>query len=160
MRSILLFALAACSGKAGTSSPTGETGATPTTDTDTTDTFVTDTDPQGACGDPVLYDLQVTGQVMGPSGPSPEAHVILEDRVWAPGILAETYTDGEGHFVMDVIGVTSLEGCWGLLGYFVAADKGTFYGERGVNSELFNAISSGTMVADLSFPLEMEDTSQ
>jgi hypothetical protein len=162
--SALGLLLVACSGKSGDT--TGDTSAPVTADTaDTVDTNDTQTtEPSGACGDPIQYNLTVIGTVTsGPGQYAPGAHVVLEDRGWEPGtILGEGVTDNKGVFTLDVVGLTSLENCWGtVLDYVLEADKGVFYGERDINSNLFNAIEDGSLVADMSaFPLEMEDTTE
>lgn len=158
-RLITAFLLTAC-GTKSEETATGDTSTTPLPQTTPTgDTAPTD--PQGACGDPVLYDLTVLGVVIGPTGdPSPGAHVVLEDRAWTVGdILGEAYTDTDGVFSLAVADLTSLEDCWGLLGYYIEADKGTFYTERGINNQLFNAIMDASFVTDLSlFPLVLEES--
>lgn len=152
----------ACTGKTTVpaTGDTTDTGPLPQTTPDPTgDTG----EPQGACGDPVLYDMTVIGIVEGPGGePSQGAHVVLEDRAWNVGdILGEGFTDENGSFTLAVTGLTSLEDCWGLLGYYIVADKGVFYGERGINTNLFNAIYDGTLTVDLStFPIEIEESSR
>jgi hypothetical protein len=161
---LTLSSLVACSGKSGET--TGDTSTTDTVDTvgtgDTSDTQTTE--PSGACGDPILYDLTVIGTVTsGPGQYAPAAHVVLEDRGWEPGtILGEGFTDEKGVFQLSVVGLTSLENCWGtVLDYVLEADKGVFYGEKDINTNLFNAIEDGSLVADMSaFPLQMEDTSE
>lgn len=159
---MLTALLLACSGDKG--SPTAETGdSTPLPQTTPTGETADTGEPQGACGDPVLYDLTLIGMVLGPEGlPSQGAHVQLEDRAWVPGdILGEGFTDDAGSFSITITGLTSLEDCWGLLDYNVEADKGIFYGEREANTHLFNAINDGTLIADMSIvPIELEEASR
>ena len=64
-------------------------------------------------------------------------------------------------FAITITALTSLEDCWGLLDYNVEADKGIFYGEREANTQLFNAINDGTLIADMSLvPIELEEASR
>lgn len=142
----------------------------PTTPTDTgtpiTDTAPTDTPPppppptSGACGDVATWDLQLLGGVArSTGGPASGADVWLEDHGWVPGtVLGTATTDGDGRFEMVITGLTSVEDCWAtLLDYRVHAELGSEATERGINTDLFNAIYTGGGVADITaFPLVLE----
>lgn len=162
MRLLPCLALLAC---APADDPSG------TTPIDTapvaTDTATTPTDtapPRGACGEITVWDLWLKGKVLDRTGrPALGASVRLEDRGWAPvTVLGTTTTDAQGLFELPITGLTSVEDCWAtLLDYVAVAERGTEVGEADVNTELFNAIQSGTLVADRTlFPIEMEDTAR
>ena len=159
MRTLLLLLAAGstvgCSG--GDDDPTG----TPA-DTDSNPVVGDDDDePTGQCGEVSTFDMQIHGQVLKEDGtPAASARVYLEDRAWAPNdtILGEGTTDYDGHFAFPVPGVTSVEDCWGtLLDYWVVGELGTAErGERGANPDLYASITDGTLIAELSFPLDLE----
>ena len=150
-RSLLLLALVAgCSGD-DTSADDG--GNDQIVDTD-------DTEPQGLCGDVTYWDLTITGRVRSETGgAAPGATVTIEDRVWVPGTIYGTATtDGTGTFTIAVTDLVSVEDCWGMLGYYAVAELGNLSGEAGINSALFTAIDTGSLVADLSaVPIDLEE---
>jgi hypothetical protein len=161
--------LLACSLSWGCSSPPEQTptdtGSEPTpADTDT-GMPITDTEPPGsACGEIRVWDLTVRGIVQNEQRVgAPFADVWLEDRGWArtTQVLGSGYTDADGVFEIAITGLTDAENCWGtLLDYVLVAELGPQRGEDGINTYLFNAVQSGTLVADVSTnPLVMEDTS-
>jgi hypothetical protein len=118
--------------------------------------------PLGACGTPSQHDLSVRVAVQSEDGALLEdIEVVLDDRAWNPGPLGSAITDVEGEGELDASGVTDLPGCWGtMLDYvLVATDpRGEWAtGEKDVNSSLYNAISDGSMVADVrAFPLVLD----
>ena len=107
-------------------------------------------------------DLSVRVAVQSEDGALLEdIEVVLEDRAWNPGPLGSAITDAEGEGEIDASGVTDLPGCWGtMLDYvLVATDPRGEYatGEKDVNSSLYNAISDGSLEADVrAFPLVLE----
>jgi hypothetical protein len=161
-RAFLFLGLVACSGGDDKSEPTstGHTGAIPLHSTPTTDT-----EPTGACGPPIDYDLTLTGLVQGASGePGADTTLEVEDRGWTPGlILGTATTDAYGAFTMTLTDVTSVEDCWGtLLNYVLIGERDAFggpeAGELGINTPLYNAIQDGTLLADLgALPFTLEE---
>lgn len=144
--------------------------ATPTdtpepTDTtsEPTDTAPDPTDP-GACGDVSHWAITLLGRVtLNTGNPAVGAHAWLQDDGWIPGtVVGEATTDDQGRFEMALPNVTSVENCWGtLLDYQLNAELGTLAGARGINTDLFNAIYTGELVADTTaFPLQMEETAR
>jgi hypothetical protein len=158
---MLLLPLLACAGPSGSKTPTG----TGHTGSPVESAPTTDTEPSGACGEPVNYDMTVVGLVETPTGlPADATTLELEDRGWIPGrILGTATTDGYGAFSLEATDVTSLDDCWGtLLDYVVVARRagpgGPQSAELGLNTPLFNAIQDGTLVADLGkLPITLED---
>ena len=118
---------------------------------DSSETGETETD-DGACGEVSTWDVSLSGTVESASGPVAGALVTLEDRGWEPGTtLGSAETEADGGFVIEAVGVTSVEDCWGtLLNYVVVAEDGDLRGERGINSPLYDAIASGSLEADIS----------
>ncbi len=118
--------------------------------------------PVGACGTPSQHSLSVRVAVQSEDGDLLEdIEVVLEDRAWNPGPLGSAITNVEGEGEIDASGVTDLPGCWGtMLDYvLVATDPRGEYatGEKDVNSSLFNAISDGSLEADVrGFPLLLQ----
>jgi hypothetical protein len=154
--------LAACGGadKSIDKGPTDDHTGTQPVDSDPTDT-----DPTGACGSPINYDMTLVGFVLGGNGEVGDAASLsIEDRGWQPGrILGTGTTDSYGAFTIPLTDVTSVEDCWGtLLDYVLVGQRtvagGEQSGELGLNTLLFNAIQDGTFVADLgSIPFRLEN---
>lgn len=155
MRTLLLLVAAGCAGDAKTDdggAPPGHSGS----GTSPESTPTTDTDPSGACGSPVNYDVVVLGLVETPTGaPADATTLALEDRGWQPGrVLGTATTDAYGAFTLQATAVTSLEDCWGtVLNYVLTAERagpvGAQTAELGVNTPLYNAIQDGSLEADL-----------
>ena len=60
--------------------------------------------------------------------------------------------------IFAVPGVTSVEDCWAtLLDYWIVGELGGESGSRGVNNDLYAAISDASLEAELFFPLELEE---
>jgi hypothetical protein len=118
--------------------------------------------PAGACGTPSQHDLEIRVAVQSVDGAFLEdIAVVLEDRAWNPGELGSAITDGDGEADIDASGVTDLPGCWGtMLDYvLIASDpRGEWAtAEKDVNSSLYNAISDGSLEADVrAFPLVLQ----
>ncbi len=130
-----------------------------TADTDPTDTGLPlDTgEPEGACGDVTTWNVVLTGTVEDAVGnPLVGAEITLEDRGWMPTtVLATDISDGYGAFALDVVGLTSVENCWGtLLDYVVigSTSEGRV-GEDDVNPSLFDAVYVGPLSASMPVPL-------
>jgi hypothetical protein len=116
----------------------------------TDDTSTGDTDLNGACGEVTNHDVTVTGVVETAGGPAEGATVYVEERAWTGGMrMGTAQSAADGTFTIEVADLISVEDCWGTaLDYYVVAEAGDLYGERGINSTLFNALSTGE--ADLS----------
>ncbi len=118
-------------------------------------------EPQSACGEPSTVAVTVVARVVDPAGGGvKDIRVALDDRGWTFQELAEGTTDRDGYVTLEAVELTDLPGCWGtVLDYvLVASDpKGHWEtAEKDVNSWLYNAISDGTGVADLSgYPIEI-----
>lgn len=143
MAPLLLVLLAAC--------------ADPTDSADTEDTGGDD----GACGDPVTYDLDVRAKVVD-AGEQAAAgiEVVLDDRGWTYEVLGGGTTGADGEVTFAATGVTSLADCWGtVLNYqLVATDPAdtSRTAEKGINTQLHAAIDAGEGVVDLrEFPLTL-----
>jgi hypothetical protein len=126
--------------------------------------YPTDTDVDdvsGACGQVTTWDVTVRGKVVDADGAAVEgASVELEDRGWDPGTtLGEATTDVAGEFEFLAEAVTSVEDCWGtILNYVLVAEQGELSGERGLNTPLYNAISDGDLVVDITeSPVALEN---
>lgn len=160
-RLLVLLLAGACAGDPTPTKPSTDHTGTPTPTDPTAPT--TDTEPSGACGEIAVYDLTLTGTVVGPYGEAaPDTDVWVEDRGWVPGtILGTGVTDAYGAFTLTLDNVTSAERCWAtLLDYVLVGERtmpaGTQSGELDLNSTLFNAIQDGTLAADLgAFPLTL-----
>ncbi len=122
-------------------------------------------DTDGACGDVTTHDVTLLGAVVLDDLPFEGATIWVEDRGWEPGtILAEGVTGADGTVTFALDDLVSVEDCWGVLLDYVAvasavspADGSTLSGETDLNSHLFSAIDSGSLVADFSpFPIELE----
>jgi hypothetical protein len=124
------------------------------------DTAAVEDIDDGACGEVHTHDLDVRAAFEDVSGaPIEAARVSLEERNWAPGRLGEGLTDADGTVSFAATDVTDVEGCWGsALDYWLVADADGFATlEETMNSNLYNAIADGSLVADLrATPLIME----
>jgi hypothetical protein len=124
------------------------------------DTAVVEDADDGACGEVRTHDLEVRAAFEDASGaPIEGARVTLEERNWAPGTLGEGLTGTDGAVSFAAPGVTDVEGCWGsALDYWLVAEADGFITlEETMNSNLYNAIADGSLVADLrATPLVME----
>mgnify|MGYP001610474467 CR=1 FL=1 len=113
------------------------------------------------CGDPVAYDVEVTAKVVDSGGKGVEGiEVALDDRGWTNSILGSGLTSRSGLVTFSAKGVTALDGCWGtVLNYWVVATDPadpSRTAEADMNTELYNAIDGGSLVADVSdFPLAL-----
>jgi hypothetical protein len=119
-------------------------------------------DPPGIhCGDATTWDVTVRARVEDAAGQGVEGVTVgLDDRGYTYGLLGsgETVATGDVQFV--ATGVTDLPGCWGIvLDYWLVAydDAGKVAAEDDMNTELYDAIADGTVLADVSaFPLVVE----
>ena len=115
------------------------------------------TDSQdGACGEVTTHDVVIRAKVSKPGG-AEGVRVYLDDRAWELAVLGEGVTDAAGEVEFTAAGVTSVAGCWGtLLDYWIVAEDGAGVTvEDDMNTDLFNAIDDGSLVADVSGrPLE------
>ena len=154
---VLVATLTACQGSGTLLVVEPDVNALPTS-TSATGTTVTGP-PAGQCGDISEYDLTLGVAVRDGGQPARGVDVWLEDRGWEPGtMLASGVTNDEGLVLLDVIGLTSVEDCWGsLLDYVVVAEDGDLYDERDINTPLYNSILNGTFEADIQgAPLELQ----
>ena len=124
------------------------------------DTAVEEDVDEGACGEVRTHDLEVRAAFEDASGaPLSGVRVSLEERNWAPGTLGEGSTTADGTVSFVAPGVTDVEGCWGsALDYWLVAEADGYATlEETMNSNLYNAIDDGSLVADLrATPLIME----
>jgi len=120
-------------------------------------------DSPGACGVPSEHDVTLRVSVQSTDGEAlRDIEVVLEDRAWTLSDLGSASTDESGEAVFGAQGVTDLPNCWGtMLDYvLVATDPlGRWAeGEKELNSSLYNAISEGTLEADVrGFPIVLEE---
>lgn len=118
-------------------------------------------DDDGACGDPVTYDVEIHAKVVEAAGGAAEGiEVTLEDRGWTMADLGTGTTDARGEVTFTAVGVTSLANCWGtVLNYhLVAVDPAddTRSADDTLNTQLHAAIDEGTFVVDVrEFPLTL-----
>jgi len=124
------------------------------------DPILEDTEPDGACGEVTVWDLEVLGAVEDIEGNGVEGvDVSLKDYGWEPvTTLGTAMTDLRGDFTMTVDGVTSVDGCGAImLDNRIEGVKDATYGEKDINSFLFTAIDSGSLQANFqAFPLVIE----
>ena len=63
-----------------------------------------------------------------------------------------------GTFTIVASQMVQVEDCSGLLGHYAVAELDDLSGEAGINSAVFTAVDSGTLVADLSaVPIDLEE---
>lgn len=159
---MLLLTWLACADDPDPTTPDGDSASEPA---HSAATDPTDTEPSGACGPPIDFDLTLVGTVVGPYGaPAPGAAVWVEDRGWEPGrILGSGTADPYGAFTLALTDVTSVDRCWAtLLDYVLVGERtvpgGAEAGELDLNSALYGAIEDGSLVADLgAFPLTLSE---
>lgn len=142
-RLVVLLLLTACA-------PEVETGEAPE-----------DTGHAGTeCGDPEVFDIEIVAKVEANGKAAPGIEVALDDRGQTGEILGTGTTGPNGTTTFSAVGVTSLDGCWGIvLDYWLVAtdpDDASRTVEDDMNTELYNAIEDGSMQADVSDrPLEL-----
>lgn len=112
------------------------------------------------CGDPELFDIEIVAKVLANGKAAPGIEVALDDRGQTGEILGTGTTGPNGTATFTALGVTSLEGCWGIvLDYWLVATDPADTSrtvEDDMNTELYNAIDDGTLQADVTdFPLEL-----
>lgn len=111
------------------------------------------------CGASEYYDVMVVARVEDAGGsPVEGVEVRIEERNLARDFGAGT-SDVAGNVSFTASQLESVPGCWGLLldYWIVASCDGTDCAEDDMNTELFNAIDDGSLVADVSsFPLVVE----
>jgi hypothetical protein len=113
----------------------------------------------GACGEIGTAPVQVLGELaLADGSPAGGAAVRLEERNWNNPIrvFASGTTDPAGRFELAAT-IDTVADCWGTaVDYYVIGELGTAYGERGVNSYLFNAVEgTGAGVATLDVPIPL-----
>ncbi len=108
------------------------------------------------CGDPESYDIGIRAKVTRGGQPAAGVRVYLEERLWEPGILGEGSTDRDGTVSFEASPVTGIPNCWATaVDYWLVAEDGGDVVEDDMNSELYDAVDDGSMVADVSNrPLE------
>lgn len=128
-------------------------GGEPTTETGDSDDGSTD------CGASEYYDVTVIAQVEDAAGVAMEGvEVGIEERN-LPREFGSGVTDAAGRVEFVASQLESVPGCWGLLlnYWIVARCDGADCAEDDMNTELYNAIDDGTLLADVSsFPLVVE----
>ena len=119
-------------------------------------------DPPGIqCGDATTWDVTIRARVEDADGLGLEGVTVgLDDRGYTYGVLGtgDSVATGDVQFV--ATGVTDLPGCWGIvLDYWLVAydEAGELVVEDDMNTELYDAIADGSLLADVSgFPLVVE----
>jgi hypothetical protein len=108
------------------------------------------------CGDPETYDIGIRAKVTRGGQPAVGIRVYLEERLWEPGILGEGSTDRDGSVSFDASPVTGIPNCWATaVDYWLVAEDGGSTVEDDMNSELYDAVDDGSLIADVSDrPLE------
>lgn len=108
------------------------------------------------CGDPETYDIDIRAKVTRNGQPAGGVRVYLEERLWEPGILGEGTTDRDGSVSFTASPVTGIPNCWATaVDYWLVAEDGADVVEDDMNSELYDAVDDGSMLADVSDrPLE------
>lgn len=108
------------------------------------------------CGDPESYDIGIRAKVTRGGQPAAGVRVYLEERLWEPGILGEGSTDRDGTVSFDATSVTGIPNCWATaVDYWLVAEDSGDVVEDDMNSELYDAVDDGSMVADVTNrPLE------
>lgn len=111
---------------------------------------------QTGCGDVTTFDVTVKAAVTRNGRVASGIAVRLEERNWEPGTLGEGTTGADGTVSFLASPVTSIDRCWATaLDYWIVADDAGNEVEDDMNTELYNAISDGSLVADVTGrPLE------
>ncbi len=111
----------------------------------------TDTEVQGACADPVYFDLEISGLVTDGGAPAEGVEVRIEERNWEPGTIHGTATTGaDGRFTVLATELPIIEGCWGwATGFHVVAQRGASTAEWGINSVITSAWQQGEAAVEL-----------
>lgn len=128
---------------------------------DDSGTAPVDSDEHGVeCGDPEVFDVQITAKVLSGGKPAEGIEVALDDRGYTGDILGSGLTARNGEVTFTAVGVTSLANCWGtVLNYWVVATDPadtSRTAEDDMNTELHSAIDGGSLETDITdFPLEL-----
>jgi hypothetical protein len=116
-------------------------------------------DPPGACGEVSSFDAVITGRVQDDAQNAVGSALIdLEERSWTPGTLHGSATsNADGTFTLTATGMPAVEDCWGTaVSFWLVGSEGELWGEKPMNSLLFDAWVTGTGQADLGeFPLTL-----
>lgn len=107
-------------------------------------------DTQAVCGDVTTFDVTVQAKVTKGGKAASGVAVHLEERNWEPGTLGEGVTKADGTVEFLASPVTSIDRCWATaLDYWIVAEDGADTVEDDMNTELYNAITDGSLKADV-----------